>query len=244
MIQPARNIKAVLLAAGLGTRLRPLTDDCPKCLIEIDGRPLLDYWVVAVGRAGIGEALINTHHGADMVREYIAQNNAKRKVRLVESHEPELLGSAGTLHANRNWANDSTACVLIYADNLSDVDLSRLCDYHQSHDDPLTVVLFHAPVPESCGIVTLDGENRIIAFEEKPQRPVGDLANAGVYVCDSHLYEKIADMDVHDFGYDVLPKLIGQMRGWVWDGFHLDVGTHQALDEARQKAPTVFGLQP
>src|SRR5438105_15565591 len=123
--------KALLLAGGLGTRLRPLTETIPKCLLPIAGRPLLDFWVECLAEAGIAEARINTHAQADRVRTYIEGVNAEGRLRLVESHEPELLGSAGTIAANAELADDAEDVVIIYADNLSDIDLQPLLAFHR-----------------------------------------------------------------------------------------------------------------
>src|SRR5688572_2010248 len=97
------NTKVLLLAGGLGTRLRPLTDSVPKCLVPVAGRPLLDYWFDAFADAGIRDVLINTHHLPDRVRAYLARRNDTGRFRVCESYEPVLLGSAGTVHANRDW---------------------------------------------------------------------------------------------------------------------------------------------
>jgi hypothetical protein len=119
----AGRVTALLLAAGLGTRLRPLTDTIPKCLVPIAGRPLLDFWVEGLAEAGIATARINTHAQAEQVRAYIEGVNALGRLRLVASHEPELLGSAGTVAANADLADDAEDVVIIYADNFSDIDL-------------------------------------------------------------------------------------------------------------------------
>jgi NDP-sugar pyrophosphorylase family protein len=178
-------VKALLLAGGLGTRLRPLTDTIPKCLVEIAGRPLLEYWIDRLVEAGIVEARINTHAHAERVRSYLSREDVQDRVRLVEAHEPELLGSAGTVAANSDLADGADLIVIIYADNLSDIHLRSMIEYHRSHDDPFTMALFHAPRPEACGIAQMDRDGRIQAFIEKPKEPVGDLANAGLYVIDA-----------------------------------------------------------
>jgi D,D-heptose 1,7-bisphosphate phosphatase len=233
-------IKALLLAGGLGTRLRPLTDEIPKCLVPIAGRPLLDFWVEQLVEAGIGEARINTHAHADQVRAFIAGVHAEGRVRLVESYEPELLGSAGTVSANADLNENADQIVIIYADNHSDIDLRPLLAFHCQHGDPLTMVLFHAPNPRACGIAELDGEGRIVSFVEKPEQPTSDLANAGIYVVTAAAYREIAAMKAFDLGFEVLPRFVGRMRGWVWGGYYLDIGTHQALERAGREAPAVF----
>src|SRR5438067_11752661 len=117
---------SLILAAGLGTRLRPLTDALPKCLVPIDGRPLLDYWVDRLGAAGVRAARVNTHAHAAQVRAYIERVNAGGRLHLAESFEPALLGSAGTVAANADLADGADEVIIVYADNFSDVDLQRL----------------------------------------------------------------------------------------------------------------------
>ena len=232
--------KALILAGGLGTRLRPLTDVIPKCLLPIGGRTLLDYWVECLVEAGISEARINTHAHAARVRDHIQSVNSAGRLRLSEAYEPELLGSAGTVAANADLAEGADEIVIIYADNLSDIDLRPLLAFHRQHGDPLTMVLFRAPNPRACGIAELDGEGRIVSFVEKPERPTSDLANAGLYVVDAAAYREIAAMEAFDLGFDVLPKFVGRMRGWVWGGYHLDIGTHEALERARREVTSTF----
>ena len=229
--------RALLLAGGLGTRLRPLTETVPKCLIPVGGRPMLDWWYDALETAGVTEILLNTHHHADQVRAHIDATNATRRLTVTEAHEPTLLGSAGTVAANRDWADDAGSVVIIYADNLSDVDLSRLIAFHEGHGDPFTMMLFHTPYPKQCGIATLGEGGRITEFIEKPDHPASDLANAGVYVVTAEAWREIADMKAFDFGFDVLPDFIGRMRGYAHPGYHRDIGTHDALDQANRDAP-------
>jgi D,D-heptose 1,7-bisphosphate phosphatase len=232
--------KALILAGGLGTRLRPLTDAIPKCLVPIRGRALVDYWVECLAEAGIREARINTHAHAGRVREYIESVNAGGRLRLSESYEPELLGSAGTVAANADLADDAEEVVIIYADNLSDIDLRPLLAFHRRHDDPMTMVLFRPPNPRACGIAELDEQSRIVSFVEKPERPASDLANAGLYVLNASAYREIAAMRSFDLGFDVLPRFVGRMRGWVWGGYYRDIGTHEALEQAQRVAGEIF----
>ena len=232
--------RAIILAGGLGTRLRPLTDTMPKCLVPIAGRPLLDYWVDALADAGVRHARVNNHAHADQVRAYVAGVTASGRLTLGESYEPELLGSAGTIAANADLADSADAVIIIYADNFSDVDLGRMLAFHRSHDDPFTMLLFRAPNPSACGIAELDDDGRVVSFVEKPKVPKGDLANGGVYVVDADAYREIAAMGAFDLGFEVLPRFVGRMRGWAMDGYHLDVGTLEALAKARDDAPKVL----
>lgn len=231
--------KALLLAGGLGTRLRPLTETTPKCLVPVAGKPMLDYWYDALEKAQIRDVLLNNHHLADQVRTHIATTNTTRALTVTEAYEPELLGSAGTVHANRAWADDAREVIVIYADNLSDVDLGAMLDFHRGHDDPMTMLLFRTAYPSQCGIATLNG-TRIVEFTEKPENPVSDLANAGIYILDAEAWREIADMDVFDFGFDVIPAFVGRMSGFEHTGYHRDIGNHEALSQANIDAERLF----
>lgn len=224
--------RALILAGGLGTRLRPLTDTVPKCLVPIGGRPLLDYWIDSLARAGVERARINTHYLAETVRAKIAEINSRSAIALEETYEPELLGSAGTVHANRDLADDTEDLLIIYADNLSDVDLAQFTAFHRGHGAPFSMLLFHAPNPRACGIATLDADATITEFVEKPDVPASDLANAGVYVVTADVFREIADLNTFDLGFDVLPKFVGRMKGFVHDGYHRDIGNAEALAQA------------
>jgi mannose-1-phosphate guanylyltransferase len=226
-------VRAVILAAGLGTRLRPLTDRTPKCLVPIAGRPLLSYWLDALVLAGVRDVLINTHTHRDQMTEYISAVNERGGLRIVEAYEPELLGSAGTVSVSLDFVEDADQVIVIYADNLSAVDLRAMLAAHDAHDCPVTMLLFRASDPKSCGIATLDERGVVTAFEEKPEHPASDLANAGIYVVDAEAYREMAAMGAFDLGRDVLPAFVGRMQGWPMDGFHLDVGTPQRYERAQ-----------
>ncbi len=232
--------KALLLAGGLGTRLRPITDTTPKCMVDIAGRPLLDYWFEALAVAGVRDLLINTHHRPEPVRQYLTGKNAEG-FHAVETFEPTLLGSAGTITANSGWADDADDVVIVYADNLSDLDVAQFLAMHRSHGDPMTMLLFHTPNPAMCGIAEIDSEARVLSFEEKPAMPKSDLANAGVYVVTKAAWREIAGMRAFDLGFDVLPRFVGRMRGYLHEGYHRDIGDLAALEAAREAAPRVFG---
>lgn len=234
-------VKALLLAGGLGTRLRPITDTTPKCLVPVGGKPMLDYWLDTLEAAGISQALLNTHHLRDAVKIWLDTANESRKLTITETYEPELLGSAGTVTANRTFADDAEAVVVIYADNLSDIDLAAFVDFHRAHADPMAIALFRTPYPEKCGIATLDAEARVTAFVEKPDHPESNLANAGLYVLSPEAWREIADMGAFDFGFDVIPKFVGRMRGYTHPGYHRDIGTHESLAQAEIDVQGLFG---
>jgi mannose-1-phosphate guanylyltransferase len=224
-------VKAFLLAAGLGSRLRPITDTVPKCLVPVCGRPMLAWWMDHLARHGVDEVLINLHHLPDPVRAFASAYEGPVAIHLVM--EPELLGSAGTLHANRDFVRGEEQFFILYADNLTDVDLGALRRFNTQHPAALTVGLFHAENPRACGIVTLDGDGTIVDFEEKPENPSGDLASAGMFIARAGLFEYVCPSSYpYDLGTHVMPAMIGAMNGVPVDGYLRDVGTLEGLHRA------------
>lgn len=224
--------RALILAGGIGSRLRPLTETVPKCLVPVDGKPLLDYWLDALESIGVKEVLLNTHHLAARVQDHILQSNNVRNLKITESFEPKLLGSAGTITANKDWMDDADICIVIYSDNISTIDLEEFVRFHASGNSPVTMALFAASDPTQCGIATLDHEANVVAFVEKPENPTSDLANAGLYCVSADAWREIADMKAFDLGFDVLPQYVNRMRGFRFEGYHRDIGTPASLAQA------------
>ena len=228
-------MKAFLLAAGVGSRLRPITDTTPKCMLVIDDRPLLDIWLDSFDRAGVDEVLVNLHHLPDVVRRHIAARSGPPSVRT--SYEPELLGSAGTLLANREWVDGDEAFLACYADNLTDFDLRSLIHAHRELGAIATLTLFRSENPSAGGVVELDAARRVIGFVEKPGEPASDLTNAGMYAFHPSVLDEIDDPPPRDIGYDLLPRLVGRARAVQVEGYFRDVGTADAYRQARQEWP-------
>src|SRR3984957_20089174 len=122
-------VRVLLLAAGVGSRLMPYTATTPKCLIMINGRPLLDYWLELLFDAGIERVLINTHYLSEQVDAYVKASRWAPRIDLV--HEAELLGTGGTVLANREWFQDKPF-ILAHADNLTDFDVAGLIPAHRT----------------------------------------------------------------------------------------------------------------
>jgi mannose-1-phosphate guanylyltransferase len=226
-------MKAFLLAAGVGSRLRPITDTVPKCMLAIDGRPLLDIWLDAFDRAGVDEVLVNLHHLPDVVRGHLDARAGPPAVRT--SFEPELLGSAGTLAANRAWVGGEEMFLACYADNLTDFDLRSLVQAHQEHGAVATLTVFQSELPSAGGVVELDGSGTMIGFAEKPRNPVSDLVNAGLYAFHADVLDEIDASPPRDIGYDLLPRLVGRARAIPVEGYLRDIGTIEAYQRAQQE---------
>lgn len=231
--------KAFLLAAGQGTRLRPLTHHTPKCLAPIGGQPLLSIWLEFCERLGVREALINTHHLPSQVRNWAAAQKTSLRIHLAQ--EETLLGSGGTIAAHRDFVGDTSSFYIFYADNLVSTDLTSLQRLHRRNPAVLTLGLFETPRPESCGIVTLGPGGLIASFEEKPAAPKSNLAFAGMLIASSALFDWLpAPGAAADLGKDVLPELVGKMWGEKLEGFLLDIGTPENYARALREWPAVL----
>lgn len=226
-------MRAFLLAAGVGSRLRPLTNDIPKCLVPINGKPLLAYWVDLMEIHGITDVLINLHHLADKVKFFI--ENYKSSITFHFYEEPELLGSGGTLRENKGFVRDEKDFFILYADNLTNINLTTFLTYHQLHKRVFTMALNRVNNPRSCGIAELDKNGTIISFVEKPNNPISNIANAGIYIAKPEILELIPAKKIADIGYDLLPHLVGNMAGWETNDYLIDIGTFENLSRAEQE---------
>ena len=232
-------MKAFLLAAGVGSRLRPITDTVPKCMLSIGGRPLLDIWLDAFDRAGVDEVLVNLHHLPDAVRHHLDARAETRQPPVVRAFfEPELLGSAGTLAANLAWVDGEGMFLACNADNLTDFDLRSLVDTHREHGAIATLTVFHSQAPSTGGVVEVDAAGTVTGFTEKPREPVSDLVNAGMYAFHPDVLEEIDGAPPRDIGYHLLPRLVGRAKAVLVEGYFRDVGTVDAYERAQQEWPT------
>jgi mannose-1-phosphate guanylyltransferase len=222
-------VKAFLLAAGLGTRMGAITRTTPKCLLPVAGKPLLGRWFDLLAQAGVTGVLVNTHHLPEPVRAYVGSCDPPLEVEL--AHEPQLLGSAGTLRENRAFVAGEDRFLVVYADNASRVDLRALGLAHRAQS-AATLGLFRVPDPHTRGIVELDAGGTVVGFIEKPERPKSNLAWAGLLVGTPALMDAIPEKTPCDLGHDVLPRLLGRMRGFEIDGYHRDVGTPESYRQA------------
>ncbi len=231
-------MRALLLAAGLGTRLRPLTDHTPKCLVDVKGRPLIDYWFDQLFSAGAERVLVNTHHLAEQVSAHIAASPYRDRVDLV--HEEVLLGTGGTMLANRDWAGDK-ALFVAHADNLSSFPIREFLDAHERRPPGVLVsmLVFRTDDPRSCGILELDWKGLVLAFHEKVADPPGNLANAAVYMIEPEVMELMAGFGrtTIDFSTEVLPSLMRRIQAVEIARYHRDIGTAASLARAQVEFP-------
>jgi mannose-1-phosphate guanylyltransferase len=226
-------MRALLLAAGMGLRLLPITASRPKCMVEINGRPLLDYWLELLFGAGIERALVNTHWLPDQVMAFVRASRWADRIDLV--HEDELLGTGGTVLANRDWFQGKPF-ILAHADNLTDFDVRGFIDAHRARPagHAITMLGFRTDTPRSCGILELDSRGTVVAFHEKVDDPPGNLANGAVYIFEPEVVGAIAAMGrpVVDLSTEIIPRFVGRILCVETSGYHRDIGTPESLRRA------------
>ncbi len=227
-------MKAMILAAGEGTRLRPLTASRPKPMVPIVGVPLLERTLRWLSGQGITEAAINLYHRPQSIPDYFGSRFAG--ITLHYFFEDTLRGTAGGVKAAQVVLQDAPFFVF-YGDNLIYADLHRLAAFHDAHSGIGTLALFEHPNPTAAGIVSLDAHARITRFVEKPPADgvFSTLANAGMYVLDPAIFENIPENMPSDFGHDIFPALLAQdapLYGTPLGGYLQDTGTPAAYRQA------------
>ena len=216
-------MKAFLLAAGNGTRMRPLTDSTPKCLLPVRGEPMLRLWMEFCYRYGIDDILINIHAHANVVREFLKYEH--HGARVCVSEERILLGSAGTLLANREWIGSDPEFWIFYCDVLTAANLGRILEVHRKRAQIATLGVYQVPDPHRCGIATVDKDDIVCEFVEKPPKPSGSLAFSGIMVSSPAIFDFIPAEIPADIGFHVLPRLVGRMAACPISEYLLDIGT-------------------
>jgi mannose-1-phosphate guanylyltransferase len=225
-------MRALLLAAGFGTRLRPLTDTVPKCLVPIGGKPLLEIWLERLTAAGIGPFLLNTHYLPEQVEEFVRSSPYRQQVTLV--NEPILLGTAGTLLGNRGFfAGDG---LLIHADNYCLADLRAFVAAHRARPRQcaMTMMAFRTSTPDSCGILEVDAQYVVTAFHEKVATPPGNLANGAVYCLSAAMLDEVGKdcPQATDFSTEVVPRFMGRILAHETAEVFMDIGTPESYAAA------------
>lgn len=201
--------QAMLLTAGRGTRLRPLTENVPKCMVPLLGKPLLEHTIEHLRANGITQIIINLHYLPEVVPDYFG-DGSRWDVQLTYAPEAELLGTAGSVKKSARFFDGPF--FVWYGDNLSTCRLDRLWQQHQWKAGVATIALHEREDPTQSGIVGLDATQRITRFLEKPNvdQVFSHWVNAGIFVLDPEVLDSISDQYPVDFGRDVFPQLLAE----------------------------------
>ncbi len=239
-------MKALILAAGLGTRLKPLTDTIPKVLVPINGIPLLDYHLESLRRSNITDVLINTHYLSDIVQDYCDLYNEKNNgLTITVTYEKSLLGSAGTMIANRAYFANDKNLLIIYGDDFTNLNYRELISFHEMRNSLATIVCNKVENIQEKGMIVFDENDEIKHFKEKPSKDevISNYSNCGIYVIKTELIEKISPLSDQqvtlDFGHDVFPYLLKKnekMSVFKISDFLIDIGTIEQYKIAQEIA--------
>lgn len=231
-------MRALLLAAGLGTRLKPITEHVPKCMVPLAGRPLLGHWFEHLLSTQQGQPpiidriLVNLHHMPEIVINYIKQSEWIDHIDTV--FEDKLLGTSGTLRNNLDYFNDAPF-FLAHADNASRFGLDQFLRKFliRPADCIGTMMTFNTENPSSCGIVNVNGEDVLSAYYEKQLNSPGNQANAAVFIFDHRIRTVLDECpEATDLCGEIVPRLIGRLNIFHNDVYHRDIGTPQSYQQA------------
>src|SRR3989344_4118657 len=221
-------------AGGKGTRLAHLTKDMPKPMIPIAGKPVLHHLIDWAKQQGITEVIMMTGYKAEVIQDYF-KNGEKFGMKIIHSRENQPLGTGGALKLAQKYAK-GTFCY-VNGDNMTEVNLKKVIEFHKQQQADITAVLFKAKNPENVDAFKMDNKGRITSFIQKDQelKGKGKFVHAGLCVMEPKIFG-LMDKEVFNFEHEVYPKALQKLKmvGYVTDEFIADMGTPERLEEVRR----------
>ena len=226
-------MKAMILAAGFGTRLKPLTDKVPKPMVPIMNRPILEHTIHLLRSHGIHDITVNLHHLPEMIKKHFGDGK-DFGVQLHWSHEPEILGTAGGIKKAQKFL-DGEAFLVINSDVVVDIDLDKVISFHKAQGSALTLVVREGDSPEQCDPIEVDADNRIVhmvgtSAKNKPDDTTRILFT-GIQVMEPEIFDRIPENKFYGTTTDVFPGMLADelpMFAYWHHGYWKDVGTIQS----------------
>lgn len=229
-------MKAVVMAGGEGTRLRPMTANQPKPLLPLVNRPIMEHVLRLLKRHGFSETVVTVQFLAALIRNYFGDGE-ELGMSLSYATEEIPLGTAGSVK-NAEEALRDDRFLVISGDALTDIDLTDMVRFHERNGALVTIGLKRVPNPLEFGIIIIDDEGRVQRFLEKPTwgQVFSDTVNTGIYVMEPEVLERVAPGESVDWSGDVFPRLLAEgapLYGYVADCYWEDVGTHESYLKAQ-----------
>ena len=228
-------MKALLLAAGRGSRLGSITENLPKPLVEVKNKPVIDYLIRKLIDLNVSEIFINMHYKHELLEKFILGSNYRTKITLI--YEPKLLGTAGTLKSLINELSTEDFIVM-HADNYFQDDLKILKQKHlaTNSDSLITLGTFLVLKPEEFGTFELSDDNDAINFFEKQKDSPSKIANSAIYFMKPEIKEVVNRLNEYenDISLHVIPKLLGKIKAFELTGYFYDIGTPENLSLANE----------
>lgn len=232
-------MRVMIMAAGIGTRLRPVTDLVPKPMAPIVNRPALYHILRLLRRHGMNEVIINLHHLPEAITDYFGDGRVVG-MDITYSYEPELLGTAGGVKNNEDFFNQQTFLV-VSGDALTDVDLTGLIAAHRRNGSIATMAVAEVADPSLYGVVVTNDDGKVVGFQEKPTREEARsrLCNCGIYVFEPEILSHILPQQFDDFGKRLFPDLLRShiaFHAQTVSGYWSDVGNLREYIRGNQDA--------
>ncbi len=230
-------MNALLLAGGYGKRLKKFTKHTPKCLLPINGVPLLGLWIKTLLSLKINKILINTHYKSDQVKKFI--NIQKYRKKIILKHEKKLLGTGGTIYKNINFLKRSKALIL-HADNYTSDNLKSFVNFHKMKTKEnviLSILAFKSKNYKSEGILKIDRKKILKKIYQKKKKKYGNIANGAIYLFNQgglKLFEKKYD-NKKDFTNSYLKLFINKSAVYKTNKFFVDIGTEKNYEKLTRK---------
>ena len=227
-------MKAMLLAAGYGSRLGKITAKKPKCMVTVGGEPILGHWLNKLDRLGVNKFYVNTHYLSEQVEEYLGHHPLRKKIETL--HEDRLLGTAGALNKNRHLFDETT--FVVHVDNYCHDNLHGLVEtFHKRPAEALiSFLVFTSASPSTCGVVTIDKDGLMSGFYEKQEKPPSNVASGAVFLCSAQFFNFFGEIfnSQTDFSAEIMPLMKKKANCYKTDQFFIDIGTLGNLQLANQ----------
>lgn len=232
-------MKAMVLAAGKGTRLLPLTGEIPKPMAPVVGKPIIQHIFELLAETELEEVHVNVHYLADSILGAYEDTTSVNGMKICMTREAELMGTAGSVRRIADRFNDTF--VVVMGDALTDVDVREVVAFHKEHGAMATMALMRVADTSQYGVVEMDSERNIASFQEKPRpdEAISNLANTGIYVLEPEALRYIPENTFFDFAKDVFPRLLAageRLVGYEGDFYWSDIGNLEAYRAAQHDA--------
>jgi NDP-sugar pyrophosphorylase family protein len=230
--------QAVILSAGLGTRLRPLTDKIPKVMIPIAGKPLLEHNIEQFGKYGVSEFFINLHYMPEVIKNYFG-DGSKWGVKIKYHYEPELLGTAGGIKSFESYLDDEFFA--IYGDIFSKVDYAKFYQYWKTKTDAIGIQrIGDTGNPWDKDLVEVDDDLRFLKIYPKPHKelPHEHKGMRGIFILKKKILSYIPPNTYYEIGSQLLPDILSRgekFYGYECDDYSIGVDTKEAYEKIQQK---------
>lgn len=220
-------MKALFLAGGMGTRLRPLTDKLPKPMVPIMNKPLLERTMLNLIKCGITEVVISTCYQPEYIKEYFG-DGSKLNLKIEYIVEEHPMGTGGAIKMAQAFLNETF--IVYNSDILSDIDLNKMIEYHKASKSAATIAVTQVQDPSMYGVIEYDSDGYAVSFKEKPKQgeTFSKSINAGIYIFEPSIFQEIVSDRAVSIEREIFPQMLREDKkiGIYQSGsYWIDIGT-------------------